>query len=117
MQIMAYLNGDGPEMGKYLSVFLVILRGYYDEILPWPFARKITFAVMDQTGQGKDRRESFTPVGTDTACLEKPVGFNNTPMGCGRFMPLQILNDETYVKNDTLYLKTVIEMKGLRHRT
>ena len=93
MQIKAYLNGDGVGLGKHLSIFLTILKGHYDDILPWPFTQKVTFMVMDQTGQGKDIQGAFRPDGT-TSSFQKPVSYANVSMGCPQFMSLEVFKDE-----------------------
>ncbi|XP_027630374.1 TNF receptor-associated factor 1 isoform X2 [Tupaia chinensis] len=35
-----YLNGDGTGKRTHLSLFIVIMRGEYDALLPWPFRNK-----------------------------------------------------------------------------
>nr|XP_031533356.1 TNF receptor-associated factor 1 isoform X2 [Vicugna pacos] len=37
-----YLNGDGTGKRTHLSLFIVIMRGEYDALLPWPFRNKPT---------------------------------------------------------------------------
>ena len=36
-----YLNGDGTGKRTHLSLFIVIMRGEYDALLPWPFRNKV----------------------------------------------------------------------------
>lgn len=36
-----YLNGDGSGKKTHLSLFIVIMRGEYDALLPWPFRNKV----------------------------------------------------------------------------
>ncbi len=44
--------------GKYLSVFFVIMRGEYDDLLPWPFKQKVTFELFHPK-KGGVKEESF----------------------------------------------------------
>ena len=37
-----YLNGDGMGKGTHMSLFFVIMRGDYDDLLQWPFRQKVT---------------------------------------------------------------------------
>ena len=34
-------NGEGQGKGTHLSVFVCILKGEYDAMLPWPFVKEI----------------------------------------------------------------------------
>lgn len=44
-----YLNGDGTGKRTHLSLFIVIMRGEYDALLPWPFRNKV------RAGRGRGR--------------------------------------------------------------
>lgn len=44
-----YLNGVGGAKGKYLSIFLMIMRGRFDPVLPWPFRKRVTFTLLNQS--------------------------------------------------------------------
>ncbi|XP_013928039.1 PREDICTED: TNF receptor-associated factor 1 [Thamnophis sirtalis] len=39
-----YLNGEGRGRGTHISLFIVLLKGDYDSLLPWPFTHKVTEA-------------------------------------------------------------------------
>ena len=36
--------------GKYISLYLVIMRGDYDKDLKWPFEGLVNFTLFDQSG-------------------------------------------------------------------
>ena len=53
-------NGDGEGAeGKFLSLYVKILPGDYDNLLEWPFTHPIKFTLVDQSGAG--RPSSATP--------------------------------------------------------
>ena len=43
-----YPNGDSDGKNTHLSVYVSLLKGKYDAILPWPFSKTVTFALIDQ---------------------------------------------------------------------
>ncbi|GFN81678.1 tnf receptor-associated factor [Plakobranchus ocellatus] len=55
----AYLDGDGDAKGSYLSVFLRILPGDRDHQLSWPAHLKLSFILVNQTGEGKESIKTF----------------------------------------------------------
>jgi TNF receptor-associated factor 4 len=64
MAASVFLNGNGAGEGKYLSVYIKLLPGEFDNILDWPFSLPISFSVWDQNGHVDKRahiKESFTP--------------------------------------------------------
>ena len=40
--------GDGVGKGTNIALFLTIMKGPYDAVLPWPFKEKITFQLINQ---------------------------------------------------------------------
>jgi len=46
MCIRAYLNGDGPGYKTHLSLFFVLMKGEFDNLLQWPFQNYITLTLL-----------------------------------------------------------------------
>ena len=42
MCLRLYLNGDGQGKGTHVSLFLVIMKSDYDDLLLWPFKQKVS---------------------------------------------------------------------------
>ncbi|XP_070581860.1 TNF receptor-associated factor 2-like isoform X2 [Ptychodera flava] len=104
-----YLNGDGIGKGTHVSLFFVIMKGEFDAILQWPFRQKVTFLWLSQ-GNRDDISHTFRP-DQFSASFVRPKQDMNVASGCPLFMPLQLLADadSMYVKNDTVYLKVLVE--------
>ena len=109
-----YLNGDGMGKGTHLSFFFVVMKGEYDSLLPWPFRQKVTLMILDQ---GPDRRhlsETFRPDPTSSS-FKKPISDMNIASGCPLFIAHTVLDGSTYVKDDTIILKIIIDTNGLEN--
>ncbi|NWI09546.1 TRAF2 factor, partial [Crypturellus soui] len=104
-----YLNGDGTGKGTHVSLFFVVMRGDYDALLPWPFRHKVTFMLLDQNNR-EHIIDAFRPDLT-SASFQRPVSDMNVASGCPMFLPLSKLQSPkyAYVKEDTLFLKCIIE--------
>ena len=91
---------------------IVLMEGKYDGILPWPFSRKITFTVIDQNSDLKERKNYshfFSPRKRelkDMKFLERPGGkvkaVESEPLF---FIPHKVLRTRSYIVNDTLFLQ------------
>ena len=91
---------------------IVLMEGKYDGILPWPFSRKITFTIIDQNSDLKERKNYshfFSPRKRelkDMKFLERPGGkvkaVESEPLF---FMPHKVLRTRSYIVNDTLFLQ------------
>ena len=69
-------DGDGAE-GKFLSLYVKILPGDYDNLLDWPFVHPIKFTLVDQSGAvggpSPARAASATPTKTSTSSPSSPA--------------------------------------------
>lgn len=48
VKVLIYPNGDGTGKNTHLSVFIKVIKGEYDAILPWPFKKKVKLELIDQ---------------------------------------------------------------------
>eukprot|EP00061_Rhincodon_typus_P011110 g35889.t1 len=104
-----YLNGDGVGANTHLSLFLVIMKGRYDAILEWPFSKKVTFRLLDQSARRQHTVTAFKP-DIGSASFHRPVQAMNVASGCPEFLPLAQLhaNWHSYVTNDVMFIKASI---------
>ena len=105
-----YMDGDGSGRSTHLSFFLTIMRGEYDALLQWPFKQTVTLMLLDQD-KLKDIVQSFRPEPTSSS-FQRPRNEMNVASGCPMFAPLSILNNSSYVKDDTMFLKCIVEPTG-----
>ncbi len=98
-----YMNGNGCGKNTHLSFFVTIMKGEYDALLQWPFRHTVTLTLLDQDGV-KNISQSFQPEPTSSS-FQRPRNKMNIALGCPKFAPLSILNNSSYVKEDTMFLK------------
>ena len=105
-------NGNGSGEGKYLSLYIKLLPGEYDNVLEWPFALPISFSLYDQSST-LDRRlnivESFVP-DTSYKHFQKP-SFEVDSLGFGypKFVEQEVLKTRNYVRDDMLFIKVAVD--------
>ena len=108
-----YLNGDGMGRGTHLSLFFVVMRGEYDSLLPWPFHQKVTLVLIDQEGH-RHISDTFRP-DPSSSSFKQPRSEMNIASGCPLFVSLATLDGGGYVKDDTMFIKIVVDTADL-HR-
>ena len=106
-----YMNGDGAGKGTHLSFFITLMRGEYDALLPWPFRQAVTLTLVDQNKQ-RDIVQSFRPEPTSSS-FQRPRNEMNIASGCPMFASVSVLDNSSYIKDDTMFLKCKINTTGL----
>ncbi|XP_046855664.1 TNF receptor-associated factor 3-like [Xenia sp. Carnegie-2017] len=102
-----YMNGDGFGKGTHLSLFFVVMKGDYDALQAWPFQKKITMMLMDQ-GNGDHMIDAFHS-DPQSSSFQRPKSEMNIASGSPLFMPLQSLKNRDYIKDDTLFIKIIVD--------
>ncbi|XP_071963045.1 TNF receptor-associated factor 3-like [Antedon mediterranea] len=110
MCLRLYLNGDGMGRNTHVSLFFVIMRGMYDALLPWPFKQNVTLILLDQETGQRSLSDSFRPDPNSSSFQKPKINRDmNVATGCPLFVSKQILRDPTYVRDDTMYIKAIVE--------
>ncbi|KAH0630484.1 hypothetical protein JD844_013543, partial [Phrynosoma platyrhinos] len=108
--VRLYPDGDGIGQGGHLSLFLTLAKGPYDDILPWPFRQKVTFFLLDPTRRKSPIIETFLP-DPHSASFHQPRERLNVASGSPLFA--SHVEIPSYLKDDTLYLKVVVDLAGM----
>ena len=106
-----YLNGLGSGKGTHISFFIVVMKGQHDALLSWPFQHMVTMMLLDQDKR-KDIVQAFIPEPSSPS-YQRPKTAVNIPSGFPKFAPHSVLSNSSYVRNDTLYLKVIVNKTGL----
>ena len=113
MCLRLYIMGDGIGKGTHLSLFFVVMRGEFDNILQWPFTHKVTFKLINQAG-GRDIVDTFQPDPMSSS-FRKPKSDMNIASGCPRFVSHTELERGGFVVDDTIFIKCLIDTSTARH--
>ena len=115
LKVFAYPRSVFLSQDPYLSIGIVLMEGEYDDMLPWPFSKKITFTIIDQNEDLKER-QNYTgylcpskqqfPGQVREIFSERPGG-NKMALEV-MLWPLisyKVLKTRQYIVNDTLFLQ------------
>lgn len=103
-------NGFSTQKGTYVSVFIAVIRGEYDDQLKWPFTGEVTVRLLNLNKENAlaqdsghwDRTISFDNE-TPFSCCCKPVGCSGlTSWGYSDFIAHPDLSYNAY--KNTVYL-------------
>ena len=107
MCIRVHLNGDGDAKTTHLSIFFILMKDEYDPLLQWPFDHKVSLVVVDQD-QKKHLVQTFKP-NLQSSSFQRPKSDMNVASGCPKFAQLSVLDDPSYVKDDVMYIKAIVD--------
>ena len=97
--------------GTHVSIFLVVMRGEHDALVPWPFQQEMSFKLIDPSGD-QNIVHSFRPDPTSPS-FQRPTSSMNVASGCPSFVPKYMLHSRGYIKDDTVWIEITVDTTGL----
>ena len=113
MCLHLYILGDGIGKGTHMSLFFVVMKGEFDNILHWPFTHKVTFKLINQCG-GRDAVDVLQPDPLSPS-FQKPKSDMNIASGCPRFVSMNELMQGGFVLGDTIFIKAKVDTTTMHH--
>ena len=113
MCLRLYILGDGIGKGTHMSLFFVVMKGEFDNILQWPFTHKVTFKLINQCG-GRDIIDIFQPDPLSSS-FQKPKSDMNVASGCPRFVSLNELMQGGFIVEDTMFIKVKVDVTTIKY--
>ena len=111
LKVKLFPNGSGSGKKTHLSVFIIVMKGEYDAILPWPFKKQVKITLIDQLEDLIKRENvimSFIP-GNYPQCFARPTQEQNSSgYGFPQFISHKNLQSRRYLVDDTLFLQVEI---------
>ena len=109
LKVKIYLGGCGDGENTHLSVFIIVMKGEYDAILPWPFKRKVKFTLIDQQEDPSQRKNhTFELFEKNHPNFARPLKEENIGWGWSQFISHENLNSRRFIVDDTLFLQVEI---------
>jgi TNF receptor-associated factor 3 len=84
------------------------MKGDYDALLPWPFRQKVTLMLLDQDTGRRNLSDSFRPDPASSS-FGRPTTEMNIASGCPLFVSQSVLSDPTYVKDNVMFIKVIVD--------
>lgn len=95
---------------EYLSIFLTLFSGEYNNVIHYPFSYDMYFALWDQSNQEKHIIHMLKPDPTSPAFI-RPTSDKNEEFGIIKFCLLKYLTDpqSIYVKDGIFFIRVFID--------
>ena len=107
MRIRVIPNGNETGKGTHVSVLAELLKGAYDASLSWPFVGTVTFTLLNQLADENHHIQSI-----ECDFLEAWLYRIYQRFISHAALPYNSVKNTQYLKNDTLYFRTSVKVKG-----
>ena len=103
-----YLQGDGMGRSTHISIFFVVMKSEYDQLLSWPMHKRITFELINHENEADNVIESFV-CNPMSSSFQRPTNNMNVAAGCPTFISIERFLTGGFVADDCAYIKTLVQ--------
>ena len=103
--IRVYLSGVDNGRSGYVAIFVHLMEGEHDDLLPWPFSGTITLSILDRSGAKNDISQIVQATPNPSAFQRPREAICRKGCGFVKFAPIEQVFGPHYVKKDKLFLK------------
>ena len=105
--VRLFLNGEKGE-GRYISLYLVAVKGEYDEILKWPMKPvSVDMSIINHVDRAQDYILTVK-MSKNWVSYKRPGSGYQIGSGFEKGAKKEILKNTDYVKEDKLWIRTKI---------
>ncbi|GFR65802.1 TNF receptor-associated factor 2 [Elysia marginata] len=121
LRMRIFPDGNGAAKSKAISLYMNLVPGACDDLLPWPFEADVHFLLIDFK-DFKHHKSAYTRLlKSEPSCSKPPVnGHVPSQPGFGVDSLITVGEMRTqldrYVRDDKIYLRVVLELKQLPAR-
>ena len=103
-----YLHGDGMGRSTHISIFFVVMKSEYDQLLTWPMHKRITFELINHDNETDSIIESFV-CNPRSSSFQRPTNNMNVASGCPMFITIERFLTGGYIVDNCAYIKTIVQ--------
>ena len=109
LKLKVFPNGRGTGKGTHLSVSVVVTKGDYDAILPWPFNRRVKITLFSQQQDKKDHLAYTLDFRKATSkSSERPSTDRRNGWVIDKFISHEDLKNSPHLVGDTIFLQAQV---------
>ena len=105
-RLRLYPLGNGKGRNTHMSLFLILCKGEFDEILKFPLSGRLYFTLLSRGGT-ENLCESYQFNSANRGCEKPTTQENAVSLGNPTFCSLDLLWKK-YVLNDTVYIRVSV---------
>ena len=106
--IRLYLHGDGMGRATHISIFFVVMKSEYDELLPWPMQKRVTFELINLENEADSVIETFV-TNPKSSSFQRPTKNMNVATGCPTLISIEQFLNGGFVKDNCAFIKATVK--------
>ena len=106
--IRLYLHGDGIGRTTHISIFFILMKSEYDELLPWPMQKRVTVELVNLRNKADSVIETLVS-NPKSCCFQRPTENMNVAYGWPTFISIEHFLNGGFVKDNSTFIRATVK--------
>ena len=106
--VRLYLQGDGEGKGTHISVFFVVMKSEFDELLRWPMRKQVIIQLVNLRNEADSVIETFFS-NTRLSSFQRPTENMNVAVEYPRLISIEQFLNRGFVKDNSTFIKVTVK--------
>ena len=106
--VRLYLQGDGEGKGTHISIFFVVMKSEFDELLQWPMRKQVIIQLVNLRNEADRVIETFFS-NTRLSSFQRPTENMNVAVEYPRLISIEQFLNRGFVKDNSTFIKVTVK--------
>ena len=106
--VRLYLQGDGEGRGTHISIFFVVMKSEFDELLQWPMRKQVIIQLVNLRNEADRVIETFFS-NTRLSSFQRPTENMNVAVEYPRLISIEQFLNRGFVKDNSTFIKVTVK--------
>ena len=106
--VRLYLQGDGEGRGTHISIFFVVMKSEFDELLRWPMRKQVIIQLVNLRNEADSVIETFFS-NTRLSSFQRPTENMNVAVEYPRLISIEQFLNRGFVKDNSTFIKVTVK--------
>ena len=102
------LQGDGDGRGTHISIFFVVMKSEFDELLQWPMRKQVIIQLVNRRNEADSVIETFFS-NTRLSSFQRPTENINVAVEYPRLISIEQFLNGGFVKDNSAFIKVTVK--------
>ena len=106
--VRLYLQGNGEGRGTHISIFFVVMKSEFDELLQWPMRKQVIIQLLNLRNEADSVIETFFS-NTRLSSFQRPTEKMNVAVEYPRLISIEQFLNRGFVKDNSTFIKVTVK--------
>ena len=110
------LHGDGIGRTTHISIFFILMKSEYDELLPWPMQKRVTVELVNLRNETDSVIETFVS-NPKSDGFQRPTKNMNVACAWPTFISIEQFLNGCFIKDNSTFIRATVKDEWRRVST